>query len=76
MHIVHVKSGLQEPLKDFPNYIDGLAVTGFMFNIGATNPAIESSYPVMLESAEMIGSIAGLVAPILNMNPVTARPSM
>ena len=35
MHIVHVKSSLPEPpLENFPNYIDGLAVTGFMFNEG------------------------------------------
>ena len=35
MHIVHVKSDLPEPpLENFPNYIDGLAVTGFMFNEG------------------------------------------
>jgi carbonic anhydrase len=31
----------EPPLENFPNYIDGLAVTGFMFNIGATNPALE-----------------------------------
>ena len=35
MHIVHVKSGLPSPaLENFAKYSDGLAVTGFMFNVG------------------------------------------
>jgi len=42
MHIVHVKSGLPSPaLENFAKYSDGLAVTGFMFNVGATNDELD-----------------------------------
>ena len=38
MHIVHVKEGYDlNGTRNFTNFIDGLAVTGFMFNLTVKN---------------------------------------
>jgi len=55
MHIVHVKSGTglgESDLSPF-NYIDGLAVTGFMFNpTSSSNPALQ---PIISALSDITG---------------------